>query len=159
MSLETRIIALISSRLSREQDAARLVRIERDAAIALILTGEPERALETLLRIAARAGKSVDRLHLQAEARIAVRDDAGAFADLRALAAATEADTRTNDLYWYAWARMIEILDRRNTTGERTPVILREITRLRATDGFDLCAECAERIERVASRLNGEPSK
>jgi len=159
LSDDARILSLISSRLDPQADLVQLSRLQHDAAIAFILSGEPERALETILAITERAGKSADRLHLQAEARLAVRDDAGAFADLRTLAGATEANSSTTDLYWYAWARMVEILDRRNTNGDRTPTILREITRLRATDGYDFCAECAERIEAVATKLGTDPMR
>ncbi len=116
--------------------AARLV------MIAGILAGEP----------ATGEPSAPDETRLSAEARLALGDDAGAFALLKPLASGG------GELSWYAWARMLEILERQNESGARTETIKREINRLRATDGYGSCAECAARIEAVATRL-GMPAR
>jgi hypothetical protein len=137
-------------------DAALASASDERLASALILTGEPAQALEMIESLRDRAGVTAERLRLSAEARIALGDDAGAFADLRRLAQAKSDRVSESAEYWYAWARMLEILQRQNEQGARTRTIRREITRLRATDGYGLCNECAERIERVARSVGME---
>jgi len=128
------------------------------ASIAFVLAGEGAKAVDILGTLNARSGRSAERVRIEAEAQLVRGDDASAFATLRGLARATEADASTSEHYWYAWARMVEILSRQNVDGSRSAVVNREIARLRATEGYgEACTECVEKIEAVA-RLVG-PSK
>lgn len=147
------VLTRVSRRPARAVDASLRDASDERLATALLMSGEALRALETVEALRERSIETADRLRIAAEAKIALGDDAGAFAELRRLAQATSERTGESEYYWYAWARMLEILERQNERGARTEAIRREITRLRATDGFGLCAECAERIERVAEAV------
>ncbi len=87
----------------------------------------------------------------QAEARLRVGDDAGAFALFRGIAERTPAETRGERAYWHASTRIVEILHRRDADGSRRPTIRREIERLRRQPSWNDHPDCTRRIEAVAA--------
>lgn len=98
-----------------------------------------------------------ERLVLASEAMLSAGDDAGAFALLREVVEAVPPESRRERTYWHASVRIVEILQRQNQNGSRTPTIMREIQRLRLQPTWGSFADCTSAIERIASALGMAP--
>ncbi len=80
-------------------------------------------------------------------------DNAAAFQTCRDVVDASRVLDVSDDLYWRAWAGMLEILEDQNEGGARSESITRQIARLRAEDntlGGDLIKRRIEAVERKA---------
>lgn len=128
-----------------QQDLAR----ER-AAWGLLFAGEAPRAVASFRELVARIGKRADLLRGLGESALSAGDDAAAFGAFRDIASATNPQGEGARDYFHAWARMLEILQRKNSGGERNDSIAREVRRLRLLNPSGACAPCAERIEAIA---------
>lgn len=108
------------------------------------------RRAEDALRVLGPADNApVEMLLLRGEAQLLANQDAAAFDAFRRVAVALDPDRTSTRPYWHAWARMLEILQRRNPDGARSPDIRREIRRLRTLESWGRFDDCAERIEAV----------
>ena len=103
--------------------------------------------------IGERVRGSEERL-LLGEAWLTAGEDERAFGVYRQLALDLEADDPRAYEYWAAYARMLEILERKNEMGARSVEMRREIDRLRALPGYDLFEDARWAIDRVARSVD-----
>ncbi|TVQ75927.1 MAG: hypothetical protein EA380_09750, partial [Phycisphaeraceae bacterium] len=103
--------------------------------------------------IGERVRSSEERL-LLGEAWLTAGEDERAFGVYRQLALDLEADDPRAYEYWAAYARMLEILERKNEMGTRSVEMRREIDRLRALPGYDLFEDARWAIDRVARSVD-----
>lgn len=96
---------------------------------------------------------SEERL-LLGEAWLTAGEDERAFGIYRQLALDLEADDPRAYEYWAAYARMLEILERKNEMGGRSVEMRREIDRLRALPGYDLFEDVRWAIDKVARSVD-----
>ncbi len=86
--------------------------------------------------------------------------NAEAFQTLRDVVDASRVLEVTDNLYWRAWARMLEILADQNQDGARTESIRRQIARLRAEDralGGELTRRRIDAVETQLQRVTAAP--
>lgn len=86
--------------------------------------------------------------------------NAEAFQTLRDVVDASRVLEVTDDLYWRAWAGMLEILADQNQDGARTENIRRQIARLRAEDralGGELTRRRIDAVETQLRRVTAAP--
>ncbi|HVZ94749.1 MAG TPA: hypothetical protein VG797_09585 [Phycisphaerales bacterium] len=129
----------------REQD--------RRLAWALVLTGDADNAAKMFHKLIDDSAPTPDLLRGLAEADLRAGRDEPAFAGLKRLAADLEAKRDFSRDYWHAWTRMIEILNRQNADGSRTPIIRREIARLEMLPTAKHQADCIQRFQRIKEKL------
>lgn len=103
--------------------------------------------------IGERARGGEERL-LLGEAWLTAGEDERAFGIYRQLALDLEADDPRAYEYWAAYARMLEILERKNEMGGRSVEMRREIDRLRALPGYDLFEDVRWAIDKVARSVD-----
>jgi hypothetical protein len=123
----------------RAPDAA--ARFRLDLAEALV-DAEQQGArpmFEELLPAAATLPGGEPRLRLGlGRAMVLAGDTAGAFVELRRVAAALDAPVANGPVrpegFWHAWAIMLELLEQQNADGSRAGAIRAQIKRLRAID-------------------------
>ncbi len=130
----------------------------RRLAWGLIVSGDGHQAARVFEELIATHGRQVDLLRGLGEARLAYRDDAGAFPVFREIAGALENDGRRDRNYWHSWTRMIQILGRQNGDGSRTATILREARRLLAMESSPngaMRSVNAEYVRRIATVADG----
>jgi len=130
----------------------------RRLAWGLIVSGDGHQAARIFEELIATHGRQVDLLRGLGEARLAYRDDPGAFPVFREIAGALENDGRRDRNYWHSWTRMIQILGRQNGDGSRTATILREARRLMALESSPsgaMRSVNAEYVRRIATVADG----
>lgn len=130
----------------------------RRLAWGLIVSGDGRQAARVFEELIATHGRQVDLLRGLGEARLAYRDDPGAFPVFREIAGALENDGRRDRNYWHSWTRMIQILGRQNGDGSRTATILREARRLMALESSPngaMRSANAEYVRRIATVADG----
>lgn len=103
--------------------------------------------------IGERARGGEERL-LLGEAWLAAGEDERAFGVYRQLALDLEADDPRAYEYWASYARMLEILERKNEMGTRSVEMRREIDRLRALPGYELFEDARWAIDKVARSVD-----
>lgn len=91
---------------------------------------------------------------LLGEAWLAAGEDERAFGVYRQLALDLEADDPRAYEYWASYARMLEILERKNEMGGRSVEMRREIDRLRALPGYELFEDARWAIDKVARSVD-----
>jgi hypothetical protein len=125
----------------------------RAAGIAALAVDRPRRALERLAPLR-RAGSPDPAVDLPlAQAHLAARQDAEAFAILRALSTSLEPDGEATRAYLQAWTLMLETLLRNDADGERRATVRRELRRLRENPALAEHPDCAARLDAIALAL------
>lgn len=146
-----RVLALTAPRLDAFSEPQRPVARER-AALALLISADAPGA-SRLLEASINAGTPrLDLILALAEAHLANADNPRAFARFREAAAATKPDGEFAADHFHAWARMLQILDRRATTDAEKEEVKRQARRLRTLSPEKTCPPCAEAIEAVARK-------
>lgn len=159
VAIARRAVQWASVRRPREADRYRLA-----LADALLASGDA-RAAAVYEDIASRAG-AMSELSLRARLGLARAQRAGkqaeaAFATLRALTddlersaqASAPGSRERHEVYWLAWAEMLEILAADNRDGRRTDTIRLQLKRLSLVDPQFGGGEARERLETVRAGL------
>ncbi len=90
---------------------------------------------------------------LEADARLALGDDARAFGVYREVAGGASPEDRAERWYWHASARMLQVLQRQNASGQRTEPIRREVKRLMLQPTWGEHTDCCDVIEGVGTSV------
>lgn len=120
---------------------------------ALLLNGRPEPAAESFSEALELDPMILSARRGLAEALLAGADEAGAFAQFRAIADSLGQGGEAHDDWWRAWTRMIEILARREPSPDHVARVRREIERLRALPSAVQRPDCMARLEAVARTI------
>lgn len=140
-------------RLGMGLDPSESARVRVALAQALLIAERCEAAQAQAASLIDSLGRREDLLLLSGDALRCAGEDARAFALYREVAAPLERRGSRTEAFWRSWAGMLEILLRRNSGGDRTRVIRREIGRLRALDANLGDARTKRRIEAVEAAL------
>lgn len=136
---------------SLDAEPRRLAR-ER-TAWGMLLSGDAVNAARLFEASMAAGASRADLVRGLAEAHLAAGDDARAFARFRELVTATRPEGEFAADHFHAWARMLQILDRRAGTESEKEDLRRQVRRLRTLDPARACPPCAAAIDAIAASL------